>query len=96
MSETTMARLYVECACGSSDHLLMFMRDDDAEWPETLVSVQMNHTRPWWKRLAIAASYVAGRNPKLCHWGDTMLDDEARGEIVAFLAPLRPSKTVPA
>lgn len=78
-------RLYVECACGSPDHLLLFWRDPDEHWPSTLVSVQMDHTRPWWRRIVIATCYIFGQHPTKCHWADTSLEEADCARLAAFL-----------
>ncbi len=50
--------LYVECACGSPEHLLKFQYHPDEEDPALYTSTFLSHWLPWYKRAWVAFKYV--------------------------------------
>lgn len=73
-------RLYVECLCGSPDHLVSFYRDDE----DVGINVQMNPYLPIWRRVLVAFQYVFGHASR-CHWSDALLSAEDRARVAEFV-----------
>lgn len=82
MGDATIDRIYVECQCGSPDHLVSFARDTEDYW----INVQMSPFLPWWRRAWRAVLYVLGRDGG-CHWADTLLSEAERARVAEFLRP---------
>lgn len=76
--------LYLECSCGSPDHIVRFYRTNDPEWDDVGVNVQMSPYLPWWRRAWVAAKYVFGDNAR-CHWGDGLISEADRPRVAAFV-----------
>jgi hypothetical protein len=73
-------RIYIECQCGSPDHLVSFFRDED----DVGVNVQMSPYLPIWRRVLVALRYALGLDTR-CHWGDALLTPAERARVARFL-----------
>lgn len=65
---------YYECACGSSEHVLRFVIDEDVEDPGMYMEVQLRQHRNWFHRIWVAVKYVFGYECKYGHWDCWLLD----------------------
>ena len=83
ISDRNTAYLYVECDCRSHDHLLRFYHER-GEDDEMGVSIQMSHYLPWWRRAWVALKYLVGADAR-CHYGDALLDHDARKRVAEFV-----------
>jgi hypothetical protein len=71
---TKMDKYYIECECGTDEHLLVFHYDE--EYNEIYTSVQMSPFFGVFKRIWKAIKYVFGYKCKYGHWDCTMLKSE--------------------
>jgi hypothetical protein len=55
-----MKREYVECECGTIEHMLRFTWNDDPDWPEIYVDVYLNQRYGLFKRLWYGLKYIFG------------------------------------
>jgi hypothetical protein len=96
------AKLVILCDCDSPDHLLVF---DAYHWDATdhfpahsdlFFHAQLTTFAPWWKRLWLAAQYVARGRTKKWLWVDTVIDERntirLRNFLNEYLAHLRKAR----
>ena len=78
-------KLYLECACGSPDHLTSYSLYDwgPEEEPELLVMVQASDYRPWYRRLGVGLKYIFGFEP--LQWHDVLVKPEDAGKLLTML-----------
>lgn len=71
-------RYFVECTCGSPEHLLCFDFDDNNEVDIFFTS---NYKAPWYKRIWYSLQFIFNR--KKFYWGDVVIIDiEQLEEII--------------
>ena len=70
------------CDCGDMGHSVCFDKDEDG-----FVSVyyQMNHFRPWYKRLVLGVKYIFGINTFDYHYLDIVLSKKEATELKEYL-----------
>lgn len=79
-----MKTLYIECDCGSFNHLTRFgYFEDDNEF--VYLNTQLNHYLPWYKRLWIAINYLFAREVEQCNYTESCISVDTRKQLIAFL-----------
>ena len=64
---------YLECACTSNEHRLVFTLDpEDEEFP-IYVSTFLHSYYPWYKRIWVAIKYVFGYRSRYGHFDSMIL-----------------------
>lgn len=72
-------RIYIECECKFPNHIVVIElpeKDDDDLW----IFTQMNNHLPIYRRVIVAAKYVAGYQDDL-HWAETMISKDKAKEV---------------
>lgn len=77
-----MKKIYIECSCHSSEHLLQFAKFEDE--PEVYVIVFLSNYN-FFERLWKGIKYIFGYKCRYGHFGETILNKEAQKQIVQFL-----------
>lgn len=80
---------YVQCTCGSTEHLVVFQKfdknidpsDEDAFY----ISVQLRQWRPFWKRFLCAIKYIFGYQSRYGHWDCVSVSREEAENLRKFL-----------
>lgn len=65
---------YVECECYCGFHTLRFSWEDDPEHPEVYVSVFLNNSLSFFKRVALAFRFVFGIKTPTNYFCETILN----------------------
>src|ERR1035437_949093 len=67
---------YIECDCGSNDHLIKFTyaEADNYDIGHVYTHIQMDNYRPWYKRIILAIGYVFGHKSRFGHWDCSSLE----------------------
>lgn len=63
---------YFECSCWSPEHLIMV--ETNASESEVIITTQLSHHLPWYKRIIPAIKYVFGMDYDCAGWGETVLN----------------------
>jgi len=79
--------LYVECECRSPEHVIRLNYDD--YYGDLSIFTQMNHDRPWWKRVWVGIKYMFGKGNKDWHCTDTMIWNDETTKLIKFLEECR-------
>lgn len=67
-------RYYYECACGSAEHMLRFIYDQDSN--ELYMEVQLTQYRNIFKRIWVAIKYIFGYQCRYGHWDCFLLNPD--------------------
>lgn len=73
--------LYLECECNSPEHLIKVELIDE----DFVITVQLVHWRPWWKRIFIAIRYILGLSEPYGHWDCSILKAIDVRRLIAIL-----------
>ena len=67
---------YIECECGSNDHLIKFTYAgaDNYDIGHVYTAIQMDQYRPWYKRFVLAIGYIFGKESRFGHWDCSLLE----------------------
>jgi hypothetical protein len=76
---------YFDCSCSSADHTVRFIIDDDPDWPELYLEVQLNQYRGFWKRLWAGLKYIFGYESQYGHWDCWELQDKDAERLITLL-----------
>jgi glyoxylase-like metal-dependent hydrolase (beta-lactamase superfamily II) len=71
---------YLECACHSPDHTMIFTKDDDLIY----VSVHLSHGNLWF-RLYNSIRYIFGYTCRYGHFDEFILDDTNKNKLEKIL-----------
>ena len=63
---------YFDCVCGSSEHTLRFILNEDEK--EMYTSIFLNQYRNIFKRIWVALKYILGYKCRYGHWDNWILD----------------------
>lgn len=74
-------KIYVECSCGSPEHLLKFNRDEDYVY----VYVLLNHEN-FFKRIWIGLKYIFGYKCRYGSFDEILLNKESVESLVEYLS----------
>ena len=75
--------VHIDCVCGSAEHILRFMYDEDEK--EVYTDVQLRQYRNVFKRVWVALKYVCGYTSRYGVWDCTLLEKEGIEVLHAFL-----------
>jgi len=75
--------IHLDCDCGSPEHILRLMYDEDER--ELYTEVQLRQYRNIFKRVWVALKYVCGYTSRYGVWDCTCLSWEGIEKLNAFL-----------
>lgn len=82
--------LHTLCTCGDTTHTPVFgfsihpWSDDDVD-TYFIINTNLNHFRPWWKRLWVGVKYTLGVDNTYYHYAETLLDKEEVVKLKEFI-----------
>jgi len=69
-----MSKVYIDCACGSTEHVLAFQHDEADN--DLYIEVHLSPYLSFWKRIILAVKYVFGLKTNYGCFGCWMLKDK--------------------
>jgi len=81
MSRNKEDKIYVECSCGSPEHLLQFDRDEDFVY----VYVLLNNPN-FFKRILIGLKYIFGYKCRYGQFDEILLSKESAKSLAEYLS----------
>lgn len=79
-----MQKLYLNCQCDCSEHVLRFNLDDQDG--DLVLETYLNHYHPWYQRIWIAIKYVFGHQSAYGAFDCTLLRNEDFKSLVKIMA----------
>lgn len=73
-------KIYIECSCGSPEHLLKFERDEDYVYVFVLLT-----TDGFFKRVWVALKYIFGYKCRYGHFDEILLSKDSVRHLSEFL-----------
>lgn len=73
-------KVYIQCSCGSPEHLLQFEKDEDYVYVYVLLIGDS-----FFKRLYNGIKYIFGYKCRYGHFDEILLNQETTKELVEFL-----------
>jgi len=80
---------YVECRCGSDEHVLRYTLSVDEDDQEIYTSVFLNHWKPWYKRWWHVIKYAFGYKCKYGDWDCTTMGEIEVDQLQAIIDEFR-------
>lgn len=86
-----MEKQVIDCACHSSEHIILFTKDSDFE--DNYKCVYMHYflqDTVWYKRVWLGIKYIFGFKSRYGHFGEFIIDEnniDKFKEIVEFISP---------
>jgi len=74
--ERKMKHEYVECKCGTVEHVLRFTWDPDPDWDEICVDVHLQYHYGFFKRLWYGIKYILGFKSRYGQFDEAILSYE--------------------
>ena len=76
---------YFDCSCSSADHTIRFILDNDVDYPELYLEVQLNQYRNFWRRLWVGLKYIFGYESRYGHWDCWDIRKEDATKLIELL-----------
>lgn len=80
---------FIECQCGSDEHVLRFTLSVDEDEQEIYTSVFLNQWESWYKRVWHAIKYVFGYKCKYGDWDCTILGETEVDQLQKMIDDFR-------
>ena len=78
-----MKEKYIKCSCGTVEHTLQFVWEENPEWPEIYISTFLARFG-FFKRLWYGIKYIFGFRSKYGYFEETILDYKKVKELKEF------------
>jgi len=75
---------YIDCDCGSADHVIRFVLTED-EIPELYIEMQMHQYRNMLQRIWEALRYIFKCKSRYGYWDVCMIDREGATKLAKIL-----------
>ena len=69
---------FVICDCGDVDHMFVLSYYPEDEPPLLILSAHLNPSRPWYRRIWRAVTYIFGVRSKYGDFDEVLIDDRKK------------------